>query len=62
MQVTAIRFKDTPLYQKGHEGELIVSGELKRRGWFVIPSYDYSGKDDDKAPRMHGSEYMTAQR
>lgn len=49
------RFKDTPLYRKGHEGELIVSDELKRRGYFVIPSYDYSGENDDKAPRMHGT-------
>lgn len=49
-----IRFKDTPLYQKGHTGELLVSEELQKRGFYVIPSYDYSGEDDNKAPRMEG--------
>lgn len=27
---------------------------LQERGWFVIPSYDYSGADGDKAPRLQG--------
>ena len=37
-------------------GKLSMAQELKRRGWFVLPSYDYSGKDDDKAPRLQGLE------
>jgi len=36
----------------GRTGELVVAGELEARGWFVIPSYDYTGADGDKAPKM----------
>lgn len=28
---------------------------LQRRGWYVIPSYDYSGADGKKPPRMLGN-------
>ena len=38
----------------GHAVEQQIAELLKERGWYVIPSYDYSG-DDDKAPRMQGS-------
>ena len=24
----------------------------RRRGWYVLPTYDYSGRDDDKAPKL----------
>ena len=24
------------------------------RGWFVVPSYDYTGAEEEKAPRLQG--------
>jgi hypothetical protein len=50
--MTAIR--DRPEFQRGRAGEQVVAAWLKRRGCFVIPSYDYSGADGDKAPRLQG--------
>lgn len=41
-------------YQRGRAGELIVARWLKERECYVIPSYDYSGKDGNKAPRLEG--------
>lgn len=38
----------------GRSIELIVSRWLRERGWYVIPSYDYSGDDGNKAPRLQG--------
>lgn len=31
-----------------------ASDWLKDRGWYVVPSYDYSGSAGDKAPRLMG--------
>lgn len=49
------KFKENPLYIKGHVGEVLVSQILQSRGWYIVPSYDYSGSDD-KAPRMQGQK------
>lgn len=46
---------DCPEFWRGRNGEKIVGALLNHRGFFVIPSYDYSG-EDDKAPRMHGPD------
>jgi hypothetical protein len=46
---------DCPEFWRGRNGEKIVGALLNQRGFFVIPSYDYSG-EDDKAPRMHGPD------
>lgn len=27
---------------------------FRKRGWFVVPSYDYTGSENDKAPMMLG--------
>lgn len=43
---------DSPEFARGRAGEKIVASILMRRGWFIVPSYDYSGKDDDQAPKM----------
>lgn len=32
----------------------MIANLLRRRGWYVIPSYDYSGEDGDKPPRLEG--------
>lgn len=34
--------------------EMGVASFLRDRGWFTLPTYDYSGKQDDKAPILHG--------
>jgi len=47
-------FKDNELFKMGHSWELKVAGFLKRRGNYVIPSYDYSGEENDKAPKLQG--------
>ena len=36
----------------GAEAEIWVAAWLMRRGWRILPTYDFSGKDDDKAPRL----------
>ena len=36
----------------GHLGERMVSRLLQRRGCGIVPSYDFGGKDGDKAPRL----------
>lgn len=50
-----MRLRDTENFKKGHCGELLVSEFLRRRGWFVIPSYDYSGEEGDNPPRLQGN-------
>ena len=33
-----------------------VSEWLQSRGWYVLPTYDYSGLAENKAPKMHGRD------
>lgn len=47
-------FSERPEFLRGRAAELRVSRWLQERGWYVIPSYDYSGADGDKAPRLQG--------
>lgn len=36
--------------------EVAFAGWLQTQGWYTLAAYDYSGKADDKAPRlMHGN-------
>lgn len=53
-------FRETKEFKRGRAGELEAASLLQSRGWFVIPSYDYSGDDRDKAPKMKGvsDEYI----
>lgn len=41
-------------YELGRRCEIALSKSLKQRKWYVIPSYDYTGKDQAKAPRLEG--------
>ena len=52
--MSRVAFRETVAWQKGHNGERRVAQLLKERGWYVIPSYDYSGEDGDKAPKLDG--------
>jgi len=45
--------RQTPEFQRGRTGEEATAQFLRSLGWFVIPSYDYSGAED-KAPRLQG--------
>jgi hypothetical protein len=54
METKCLAFRETPEFILGRTGEKLVAEELKRLGWYVIPSYDYSGDDKDKAPRLQG--------
>lgn len=47
-------FTERPEFKLGRAGELLVSSWLQERGWFIIPSYDYSGDERDKAPKLRG--------
>ena len=47
-------FTESDEFKRGREGEQSVEQWLRARGDYVIRSYDYSGEDGDKAPRMHG--------
>lgn len=38
---------------RGRSGEKILSKLLQEKGWHVIASYNYTGKDEDKAPKMY---------
>ena len=51
--MSTVPFRETELYKRGHSGELLVVDQLIKRGWHVIPSYDYSG-EDEHPPRMEG--------
>jgi hypothetical protein len=31
-----------------------VARWLQKRGWYVVPSYDYAGDERNKPPRLHG--------
>jgi hypothetical protein len=47
-------FRDRPEVKFGHTAELLVAQELQRRGWYVNATYDFSGSEGDKAPKMMG--------
>ncbi len=46
--------RETAEFRRGRNGERIVASILMRSGWLVVPSYDYSGEDNNQAPRMEG--------
>lgn len=45
-------FDELPNAIRGRTGEEIVAEQLRLRNKGVIPSYDYCGKDRNKAPRL----------
>lgn len=38
--------------ERGRVVELAVASWLMARGWRILPAYDFSGKADDKAPKL----------
>jgi hypothetical protein len=53
--MSAPSFRERPEFVRGRTGEQVVARFLQERGFYVIPSYDYSGDDGDKPPRLQGS-------
>ncbi len=49
-------FNKTEIYKRGRNGEEIVAQLLMEDGWHVIPSYDFTGDDANKAPRLKGKK------
>jgi hypothetical protein len=45
--------RDTENFKRGRNGEQLAADWLKRDGWYVLASYDYSGSDDHP-PRLEG--------
>jgi len=39
----------------GREYELLVAGWLKRRGFLILPVYDYSGLGENKSPKLQAA-------
>lgn len=48
-------FRESDEFIRGRTGEHIVATELQLKGWYVVPSYDYSGEDNNKAPKLQGA-------
>lgn len=51
-----IDFRERPEFKLGNNGERFVAEFLQEKGYYVIPSYDYSGEDNNKAPKMQGKK------
>lgn len=51
----ATPFRQSPEFIRGRKAEQLVAEFLQRRGWYIIPSYDYSGEDGNKAPVIQGA-------
>jgi hypothetical protein len=49
-----IPFQERPEFLRGRAAEQRVARWLQKRGWYIIPSYDYSGAEGEKAPRLQG--------
>lgn len=45
---------DSPHGRRGRDGERAIADLIRRRGGYIVPSYDYSGLANDKPPRLHG--------
>lgn len=54
MATKLIPFEQTQEYKMGQNGEQVIKRLLMQHGWLVIPSYAYTGKGDDKAPKLEG--------
>lgn len=46
--------RNSPQFIRGRYAEHIVAGWLQSRGWHIIPSYDFSGEEGQKSPKLQG--------
>lgn len=51
-------FRETVEFKHGRIAENIILKGLQRRGWYILPTRDYRGEDeeDEKAPRLFGRD------
>jgi hypothetical protein len=49
-------FQESAPFLRGREGELRVAALLQSRGWYILPSSDYSGPAGNHAPKIHGAQ------
>lgn len=49
-------FHNSEPYLRGREAELRVAAWLQNRGFYILPSCDYSGPEGDHAPKIHGTK------
>lgn len=54
MSFAPVKFRETAEFKKGDAGQREVARWFQRRGCHITPSYDYSGDNGDKAPKMQG--------
>lgn len=50
----SVRFRERAEFVWGEQFERALSTYLQARGWGVLPVYNFSGAEDDKAPLMCG--------
>jgi hypothetical protein len=46
--------RDSDEFRRGRSGERVIAELLKRRGWFIVPAYDFAGEEGEKVPKMEG--------
>lgn len=46
--------RDSNEWVIGDKGQRAVAKFLREQGWWVVPSYEFSGSSDDKAPMLEG--------
>ncbi len=53
-----VPFRERKEVLKGRSGEHLIAAAaaLQTKGWYVIPSYDYIGEKQDKAPKLKGQD------
>lgn len=42
------------MLEQGREGEKFIASMLELNDWKILPSYEYTGKRGDKAPKLQG--------
>mgnify|MGYP001343493932 CR=1 FL=1 len=47
-------FCETEEFIRGSNGEKLVAAYLQEHGYYVIPSYDFTGDENNKAPKLQG--------
>ena len=50
----SLAFRERPEFKLGRSVELMVADWLRQFGFYIIPSYDYSGDERNKAPKLQG--------
>lgn len=52
----ATKFHETDFFKRGAAGELLIVKFLQKNGCFIVPSYEFTGRENNKAPRLLGMQ------